>query len=39
MYHPGGKPYPYTPKDGSTRNILTDDTGKYIYPNGEATPK
>jgi len=39
VYHAGGKLYLYTLEDGSTRKVSTDDSAKYIYPHGEATPK
>ena len=39
VYHAGGKLYLYTLEDGSTKKVSTDDSAKYIYPHGEATPK
>jgi Tol biopolymer transport system component len=39
VYHAGAKLYLYKPEDGSTIKVSTDDSAKYIYPHGEATPK
>ena len=39
MYHAGRKLFLYTPADGSTMKVSTDDEADYRYPHGEATPK
>ncbi len=39
VYHADGKLYLYKPADGSTMKVSTDNSAKYIYPHGEATPK
>lgn len=39
VYHAGRKLFLYTPGDGSTVKVSTDDAADYRYPHGEATPK
>ena len=39
VYHAGRKLFLYTPADGKTAKVSTDDKADYRYPHGEATPK
>ena len=38
VYHADGKLFVYTPKDGKTTQVSTDDKADYRYPHGEAAP-
>ena len=39
VHHAGGKLYLYNLADESTAKVSTDNSGNYIYPHDEATPK
>ena len=39
VYHAGGKLFQYSPADGSTKKVSTDDRKDYRYPHMEKAPK